>query len=62
MGHISILGPNLPESIVLGQDHQLQVLYSKTLNFIKNGAHFSFGTKFRKFVILGQGHQFQLIY
>ena len=26
--HISILRPNLPESIILGQDHQFQVLYS----------------------------------
>ena len=27
--HISILGPNLLESVTLGQDHQFQVLYSK---------------------------------
>ena len=26
--HIPILGPNLPESIISGQDHQFQVLHS----------------------------------
>ena len=28
IANISILGPNLPESIILGQDNQLQVIYS----------------------------------
>ena len=28
LGYISILGSNMPKSIILGQDHQFQVLYS----------------------------------
>ena len=38
------------------------LIFSKCQIFIKIGVHFSFGTKFRKFIILDQGRQFQLTY
>ena len=55
-----MFGPNLPESIILAQDHQFQVLIISMFdlhqvpNFIKVEAHCNLRPNLPKFLILGQ--------